>query len=103
MNGTQFTAAGIKVYGRKKWKAKLAADLGIDEVTVWRYTRKEQVPGPVEVALNGLMEHRRQQAVLEKAARKLLPRKFRHKKGKKNVKIVRASRPLPPIEDAEPG
>lgn len=81
MNGTQLTAAGIKVYGRKKWKAKLAADLGIDEVTVWRYTRKEQVPGPVEVALNGLMEHRRQQAVLEKAARKLLPRGYK----KRNV------------------
>ena len=81
MNGAQFTALGIKVYGRKKWKAKLAEDLGLDEVTIWRYTRKEQIPGPVEVALNGLMEHRRQQAVVEKAARKLLPRGYR----KRNV------------------
>lgn len=89
MNGTQLIAAGIKVYGRKKWKAKLAADLGIDEVTVWRYTRKEQVPGPVEVALNGLMEHRRQAVILEKAARKLLPRKFRKRTTPRAPKVVK--------------
>jgi hypothetical protein len=73
----QFIAGAVKVYGRKKWKPKLAADLGVDVSTIHRIVKRDQIPGPYEVALRGLMAHRSQEVLLEKAARKLLPRKFR--------------------------
>ena len=98
-----FIKTAIRVYGRKKWKPQLARDLGVDVSTIHRICKRDQVPGPYEVALNGLMEHRRQEIELEKAARKLVPRKFRYKKGKKNAKTVRAPKPLPPVEDAGSG
>lgn len=72
-----FVKTAIKVYGRKKWKPQLARDLGVDVSTIHRIVKRPQVPGPYEVALNGLMEHRRQEIVLEKAARKLLPRGYK--------------------------
>jgi hypothetical protein len=77
MTPDQMKAKAIYIYGRKKWKPQLARDLGVDVSTIHRIVKREQVPGPYEVALNGLMEHRRQEIVLEKAARKLVPRKFR--------------------------
>jgi hypothetical protein len=80
MTPEQFTQAAIKIYGRKKWKPKLAAALGVDVATIFRMVKREHIPGPYEVAMNGLLEHRRQEVVLEKAARKLLPRKFRTRK-----------------------
>jgi methylphosphotriester-DNA--protein-cysteine methyltransferase len=75
-----FVSTAIRVYGRKKWKPQLARDLGVNVSTIHRIVKREQVPGPYEVALNGLMEHRRQEIVLEKAARKLVPRKFRKRR-----------------------
>ena len=77
MTPADFVKTAIRVYGRKKWKPQLARDLGVDVSTIHRICKREQVPGPYEVALRGLMEHRRQEIVLEKAARKLVPRKFR--------------------------
>lgn len=77
MTPDQFTQAAIKIYGRKKWATQLATDLGVDPATIWRLIKRPQIAGPYEVALRGLLEHRRQEILLEKAARKLLPRKFR--------------------------
>lgn len=75
MTPETFIAAGQKLYGRKKWKTKLAADLGVDVVTIWRLTKREQIPGPYEVALKAMLENRKRQDQLAREARKLLPRK----------------------------
>jgi hypothetical protein len=72
-----FVQTAIRVYGRKKWKPQLARDLGVDVSTIHRIVKRDQIPGPYEVALRGLIAHRQQEIVLEKAARKLVPRKFR--------------------------
>ena len=82
MTPEEFAGAAIKIYGRKGWKTQLARDLGVDPTTIWRIVKREreQVPGPYEVALKGLLEHRRRQVALEREARKLLPRKFRKRK-----------------------
>lgn len=77
MTPDQFKSAAVKIYGRKKWKPSLARDLGCNVATIYRMMHREQVPGPYEVALRGLLEHRKQEIALERAARKLLPRKFR--------------------------
>lgn len=63
-----------RIYGRKHWKSRLAQDIGMDVSSIHRMMRRDQIPGPVEVALRGLAEHRRQEVELEKAARRLLPR-----------------------------
>jgi hypothetical protein len=75
-----FIASGQKLYGRKKWKVQLADALGVDVTTIWRLTKREQIPGPYEVALKAMLENKRRQDVLEREARKLLPRKLRRKK-----------------------
>ena len=77
MTPEQFIAISHKIYGRKKWKPQLARDLGVDVSTIHRIVKRTQVPGSYEVALRGLMAHRQQEIALEKAARKLVPRKFR--------------------------
>jgi DNA-binding transcriptional regulator LsrR (DeoR family) len=71
MNPDQFTQLGIRLYGRKAWKAELAIALGVNRTTIHRLTKREQIPGPVEVALKGLVEHKRRQDELDKAAVKL--------------------------------
>jgi hypothetical protein len=87
MISEQFVAAGIKLYGRKKWKSQLAHALGINVATVHRLAKlppspsgsgatselPRQIPGPYEVALKGLLQHKRAQDILEREARKLLP------------------------------
>jgi hypothetical protein len=77
-----FIASGQKLYGRKKWKVRLADALGVDVVTIWRLTKREQIPGPYEVALKAMLENKRRQDQLEREARKLLPRRVRRKKTK---------------------
>ena len=73
MTPDQFKSAAVKIYGRKKWKPSLARDLGCNVATIYRMMHREQVPGPYEVALRGLLEHRKQEIALERAARKLDP------------------------------
>lgn len=80
MTPDQFKAAGLRLYGRKKWMVALARDLGVDRTTVYRYTRREQIPGPVEVAMAGLLQNKKARDEIEKAARQLLPRKLRRKR-----------------------
>lgn len=91
MTPEDFTKIAHKIYGRKKWKAQLARDLGVDPVTVYRITKRPQVPGPYEVALNGLMEHRRKEIALEKEARKLMPRKFRKRSAVRKPRLIKAA------------
>ncbi len=71
MSPQEFTAAAIKISGRKAWMGKLAAELGVDRSTIYRITLREQVPGPVEVALKGLLQAKRANAAIEKEARRL--------------------------------
>lgn len=69
----------IRIYGRKGWKTKLADNLGVNACTIFRMMHKEQVPPVYDVAIAGLLEHKRRGEALEREARKLLPRKFRRK------------------------
>lgn len=80
MTPAQFEEAGKKLFGNKHWKVKLAEALGINPATVWRMKHRKEVPGVYEVALRGLLQHKRAQDILDKEARKLLPRKFKLKR-----------------------
>ena len=80
MNPDQFKSAAVKIFGRKKWQPQLAAHLGCNVSTIHRLMKREQIPGPYEVALQGMLEHKKRQIALEKEARRLLPRKVRRKK-----------------------
>lgn len=92
MTPLDFAKSAVRIYGRKHWKALLARDLGVDVSTIHRIGKRDQVPGPYEVALNGMVENWRQRTALEKAARKLLPRgyKKRHVAPRKR-KLIKAA------------
>ena len=68
---------GIKLYGRKAWKSHMARALNVDVSTIHRIGHRTIVPGPYEVALTGLLEHKRRQDEIDRAARKLLPRGYK--------------------------
>ena len=89
MTPDELQTAAHKIYGRKKWKPKLAADLGVNTSTIFRIMHREQVPGPVEVAVKALLENRKRQVALEREARKLLPRGYRRKNVAPRKKAVR--------------
>lgn len=99
MTPAQLLTAAHKIYGRKKWKTYLARDLGVDVSTIHRIMKREQVAGPYEVALNGLLEHRKKEIALEKEARKLVPRKFRVRKSPRKSR----PKPVPLIEPSTEG
>ena len=80
MTPLQLISAGQKLYGRKRWKRKLADALGVDQSTIHRLTVREIVPGPYVVAIGGLLDQKKRQDELDRAARALLPRKFRTRK-----------------------
>lgn len=80
MKPDQFKSAAVRIFGRKKWQPQLAAHLGCNVSTIHRLMKREQIAGPYEVALAGMLEHRKREIELEKAARRLLPRKVRRKK-----------------------
>ena len=77
MTPDQFIQTGQRLYGRKAWKAHLARDLGIDVSTVHRIVKRPQIPGAYEIALKAMLANHQARAKLEKAARRLLPRKLR--------------------------
>lgn len=93
MTPDEFARTAEKIYGRKGWKPRLARDLGVDPVTIYRIVKREQIPGPYEVALRGLAEHRRQEVALERAARKLLPKGYR-KRHRRHKPLKLAARKL---------
>jgi hypothetical protein len=86
VNSDQFIKTGIRLHGRKIWKARLARDLGVDVSTIHRIAKRLLVPGPVEIAIKALVNNRIAQDKLEKEARKLLPRKLRKRSPKATLK-----------------
>jgi IS30 family transposase len=70
----QLLSAGHKLYGRRYWVTQLAKSLGVDRGTIYRLMKREQILGPYEVAVNGLLENWRRRMEIERAARKLRPK-----------------------------
>ena len=101
MTPTQLQAAAHKLYGRKKWKFKLADALAVNVSTIHRIMHRPEVPGPYEVAIRGLQANKKAMDGAAKLARKmgLVPRKKRKKvlkprpKEKKVAKIPADDRP----------
>ena len=77
MTPTELRSAGMKMYGKTGWRHKLATDLGVNPVTIWRMMKKERIAGPYEVAVRGMLENKKRRDEIEKAARKLLPKGYR--------------------------
>ena len=59
------------MYGRKKWKACLARDLGVDVSTIHRIGKKDRVPSVYEIAIAGMIHNWEARQELEKQAKKL--------------------------------
>lgn len=55
-----------RMYGRKHWCSRLALNLGLDNSTVWRATKKQQIPFLMEVAVRGLDERDKQLKTLQR-------------------------------------
>lgn len=81
MTPEQLRTAGIRLYGRKRWKSHLARALAVDVSTIHRMCARPEIPGPYEVAIKGLVQNKQAQERLEREARKLglVPRKRRKK------------------------
>ncbi len=44
--------AAVEIFGRRGWTTDLAACLGVDRATIYRYVQAQlPVPGPVEAAV----------------------------------------------------
>ena len=59
MTPAQLATAGHRLYGRKKWKNKLADALAVNVSTIHRIMHRPEVPGPYEVAVRGLLENKK--------------------------------------------
>ena len=101
MTPEQFILAGRRLFGRKKWKKQLADALGVNVATMYRMVHRAQVPGPYQIAIASLLEQKKQRDILDKAARKLLPKGYKRWHVRKQVK-VRKSRAPKPVEPACP-
>lgn len=91
MTPQQLETAAIRIYGRKHWRARLADALAVDVSTIHRLGKRLQIPGPYEIAVNGMLEHHRRQVALAKEARRLLPRKIRKRKPRKDKQCTTLS------------
>lgn len=56
MTGEEFKSAAIRLFGDKGWQSKVADSLGVDRSQVWRYTKSDSVPGPVNAAMECWLE-----------------------------------------------
>lgn len=55
MDKETFIATAVSIYGLSGWQTQLAADLGVNEVTVHRYkTGKRNIPQSIGLALEGI-------------------------------------------------
>lgn len=81
MTPAQLATAGIRLYGRKKWKNRLAEALAVNVSTIHRICGRPEVPGPYEVAIKGLLANKKAMDDAAAMARKmgLVPRKRRKK------------------------
>lgn len=61
-----------RMYGRKHWRSRLAANLGLDNSTIWRATKKPQIPFLMEVAVRGLDERHKLIRSAEKTNNEML-------------------------------
>lgn len=66
MTPAEFERIGKRMYGRKHWCSRLAANLGLDNSTIWRATKKEKIPFLMEVAVRGLDERDKQLKSLQR-------------------------------------
>lgn len=66
MTPTELERIARRMYGRKHWCSRLAANLGLDNSTIWRATRKEKIPFLMEVAVRGLDERDKQLKTLQR-------------------------------------
>lgn len=66
MTPQELERIGKRMYGRKHWRSRLAANLGLDNSTVWRATKKIQIPFLMEVAVRGLDERDKQLKSLQR-------------------------------------
>lgn len=89
MTRDQFVKAGVRLFGRKHWKAELAKALGVDPSTIHRLAnRNEYIPGPYEVAVKGMVAFKEQQDELEKKARQILRQDVRIKREKRKAAVA---------------
>lgn len=80
MTPMEFTEAAIKLYGRKHWVRELAKALSVDVTTIRRMCKREHVEGPYEVAIRGLLQHKRASEIIDRAKRRgqrLLAKRFK--------------------------
>lgn len=66
MTPQELERIGKRMYGRKHWCSRLAANLGLDNSTIWRATKKLQIPFLMEVAVRGLDERDKQLKSLQR-------------------------------------
>lgn len=66
MTPLELERIGRRMYGRKHWRSRLALNLGVDNSTIWRAGRREQVPFLMEVAVRGLDERHKQLTALQR-------------------------------------
>jgi len=74
MKPDELKRAGIRLYGRKGWRIKLAEALALNPSTVWRMESRGSIPGPVEVAVRGLLQNKRANDLIRKLAKETEPR-----------------------------
>lgn len=72
MTPDELQRIGIRMYGRRHWRSKLALNLGKDTATVHRWARRETIDYVVEVAVRGLLERHKVNVIAEKAVRERL-------------------------------
>jgi len=79
MSPEQFIKTAKRIYGHKHWKAMLAKDIGVHHTTIHRLAaRRQDVPGPYEVALLAMLQNHIRQLEINRAARSML----RQRRGK---------------------
>ena len=96
MTPTELEKLARRIFNDKPayWKARLSRVLCVDKSTIHRMMKRPEVPGPVEVAVRGLLEHKKKQDAIEREARKLLPARLRRKRVPRKKKAAAIEKPL---------
>lgn len=95
MTPLELKRLAIRMYGRIHWCSQLAINLGVDNATVYRWSKRPddwQIPHTAEVAIRGLLEQYRVNVIAEKLAREQL-----RKAGKLRPKLKRKKKYLSPM------
>lgn len=83
MTPDEFKRAGVKIYGKKRWYARMADALGVNEVTVFRWMKKEQIPASYAVIVRYRLADLKAARQLHKDVK--LPKRRKPKKEMANV------------------